>query len=205
MAKAINFVGERRKKLTQSQKKDQKLLRISIYAVMVVFAIFLITVGARLFFVFQVKNIVENETQIRNRILDNEPVERDYIIFANKLKKLSVFFGRRKDKQEALEFFSQVFGDEVIVSGIDYSSAKEDVVSFTIKAPNVFIMQRVFEILREDQVVSVYPNIEKSSMRRSATGNYTVDLAVVLVANAQTTSVPLDTLPENTTPESDEL
>ncbi|GIK83555.1 MAG: hypothetical protein BroJett025_01770 [Patescibacteria group bacterium] len=182
MAKAINFVGERRKKLTQAQKQDQKILKIAINALIGVFAVFLIVVGVRFYFVFRVKDIKDTEAQIRTRILANEPVEKDYIIFAQKLKKLALFFGRRKDKQEALVFFSEVFGPDVIVSGIDYSSDEEDVVSFTIKAPNVFVMERVFATLQEEQVTSVYPNIRKSSMRRSATGNYTVDLAVVLAA-----------------------
>lgn len=189
MAKSINFVGERRKKLTQAQKQDRKIMKISINVLVGVFAIFLIVVGTRFFFVLQVKNIQDTQAEIRNRILSNEPVERDYIIFAQKLKKLSVFFGKRKDKQEALIFFSEIFGNDVVVSGIDYSSSDEDTVSFTIKAPNVFVMERVFNTLEEDIVTSVYPNIKKSSMRRSATGNYTVDLAVVLSGNTTTTAV----------------
>lgn len=186
MAKSINFVSERRKKLTQAQKQDLKMMKISINVLIAIFAIFLIVIGARFYFVFQVKNIKDTQTEIRNRIISNEPIEKDYIIFANKLKKLSVFFGRRKDKQEALVFFSEVFGDDVIVSGIDFSSAEEDVVSFVIKAPNVFVMERVFNTLKEDQVTSVYPTINKSGMRRSSTGNYTVNLEVVLSDNTVT-------------------
>jgi len=180
MAKSINFVGERRKKLTQAQKNDLKLMKISINVLVGVFAIFLIVIGSRFYFVYQVKNIKDTQADIRSRILSNEPIEKDYIIFANKLKKLSVFFGRRKDKQEALVFFSEVFGEDVIVSGIDFSSTDEDVVSFVIKAPNIFVMERVFNTLQEEKVISVYPNIKKSGMRRSATGNYTVSLSVVL-------------------------
>jgi hypothetical protein len=186
MAKSINFVGERRKKLTKAQKQDKKILKITINVLVAIFSIFLIVIGARFYFVFQVKDIQDTQTQLRNRIITNEPIEKNYIIFAQKLKKLSVFFGRRKDKQEALVFFSEVFGDDVIVSGIDFSSAEEDVVSFVIKAPNIFVMERVFNTLQEERVTGVYPNIKKSSMRRSATGNYTVDLAVVLAEAATT-------------------
>lgn len=183
MAKEINFVGERRKKLTQAQKQDRKILKISVNVLVGIFAIFLIVIGARFYFVFQVKNIKDTQSQIRSRILANEPVEKDYIIFAQKLKQLSIFFGKRKDKQEALVFFSEIFGEDVIVSGIDYSSADEDTVSFTIKTPNVFVMERVFSMLSSERVTSVYPNIKKSTLRRSATGNYTVDLAVILSEN----------------------
>lgn len=197
MAKSINFVGERRKKLTKAQKQDKKIMKITVNVLVAVFAIFLIIVGARFYFVFQVKSIKDTQTEIRNRIIANEPIEKDYIVFAQKLKKLSVFFGKRKDKQEALVFFSKVFGSDVIVSGIDFSSADEDVVSFVIKAPNIFVMERVFNTLKEDRVVTIYPNIKKSSMRRSATGNYTINLEVILVEAAtitQAVATPKDPL-----------
>lgn len=180
MARTINFVGDRRTKLTEAQKNDRKLLKVSLFVLMGVFAIFLIVVGIRFYFVFAVKSVTDEQKDVRGVILSHESVEKDYIIFAQKLKQLSVFFGRRKDKQEALVFFSDIFGEDVIVSGIDYSSADEDVVSFTIKTPNVFVMQRVFETLGKPEVTTAYPKITKSNMRRSATGNYTIDLAVVL-------------------------
>jgi len=190
MARSINFVGERRKRLTEAQKKDQKAMKVSINVLVGVFALFLIVIGARFFFMFQVKSIKDTQLAVRTRILSNEQVEKEYILFAQKLKKLSVFFGRRKDKQEALVFFSEVFGSDVIVSGIDYSSAEEDVVSFVIKAPNIFVMERVFNTLEEATVTDTYPNIQKSSMRRSATGNYTVNLAVILTQEAISGEAP---------------
>ena len=184
MAKTINFVGERRKKLTQSQKQDQKIMKITINVLIGVFSIFVLVTIARFYYVFQVKGLHDNQDGIRARILANEPVEKEYIIFAQKLKQLSLFFGQRKDKQEALIFFSEVFGTDVIVSGIDYSSSNADTVSFTIKAPNIFVMDRVFTTLASTQVTDMYPNIKKQSMRRSATGNYTIDLSVVLAKDS---------------------
>lgn len=180
MAKSINFVGDRRKRLTKAQKKDKKIMKIMVNILIIVFIFFLIMIAARFFFVFRVKDLKDEQAGVRNVIISQEDIEKDYVIFAQKLKKLSVFFGKRKDKQESLEFFSDVFGDDVIVSGIDFSSADEDVVSFTIKAPNVFIMEEVFNILDGEEVRVKYPNISKSSMRRSGSGNYTINLAVVL-------------------------
>ncbi|MCB9813653.1 MAG: hypothetical protein H6772_04575 [Pseudomonadales bacterium] len=184
MSKSINFVGDRRKRLTKTQKQDKKIMGIMINVVIAIFAIFLIVLGLRVFYVFRVKSVKDEQISVKNIILSHESVEKEYIIFAQKLKKLAVFFGKRKDKQEALVFFSEVFGDEVIVSGIDYSSSDEDVVSFVIKAPNIFVMERVFTTIDSVDVASKYPNITKKNMRRSSTGNYTVDLTVILVAEA---------------------
>jgi hypothetical protein len=180
MSKSINFVGDRRKRLTKTQKQDKKVMEIMTNVLVGVFVVFLIVLGLKMFYVFRVKNVKDEQKDVRRIILSHEEVEKEYIIFAQKLKKLTVFFGKRKDKQEALVFFSKVFGDDVIVSGIDYSSADEDVVSFVIKSPNVFVMERVFDTLDSKDVVSKYPDISKSNMSRSSSGNYTVNLSVVL-------------------------
>lgn len=191
MSKSINFVGDKRKKLTKAQAQDKKIMAIMIYVLVGVFAVFLIVVGLRLFYVYRVKTVNDKQVEVKSVILSKESIEKEYIIFAQKLKKLSVLFGKRKNKQEALVFFSKVFGEDVIVSGIDYSSADEDVVTFTIKTPSVFVMEKVFDILQSEEVTTAYPQISKSSMRRTQSGNYSVNLAVILT-NEPTSTVPDD-------------
>lgn len=169
-----------------------------IYVLVGVFAVFLIVVGLRLFYVYRVKTVNDKQVEVKSVILSKESIEKEYIIFAQKLKKLSVLFGKRKNKQEALVFFSKVFGEDVIVSGIDYSSADEDVVTFTIKTPSVFVMEKVFDTLQSEEVTTAYPQISKSSMRRTQSGNYSVNLAVIL------TNEPAKTMPEEV-PATDDL
>ncbi len=198
MSQSINFVGDRRKRLNKTQKQDKKIMDIMINVLVGVFIIFLIVMGLRVFYVFRLKTIKDQQTGVRTVILSHETIEKEYIIFAQKLKKLSVFFGKRKDKQEALIFFSEIFGKDVIVSGIDYSSADEDVVSFTIKAPNVFIMERVFETLEDPKVSINYPNITKSNMSRSSSGNYSLSLSIVLPELAGSPTIDSNTKDANT-------
>ncbi len=182
MSKSINFVSDRRKNLTKSQKQDKKIMGIMINVLIGVFVVFLVVLILRFTYIFKVKTVADEQKNIKNVILSNEDIEKEYVIFAQKLKKLSVFFGKRKDKQEALTFFSNIFGEDVIVSGIDYSSADKDTVSFTIKTPSIFVMERVFAVLKTTDVTSNYPNITKSNMRRSASGNYTLNLTIMLVS-----------------------
>ena len=184
MSRSINFVAERQKKLTAHQLQDIKLLKISLWVLSGVFITFLITLAVRFYFVFEVKDLTAEQNRMRDNILSRQSVEQEYVIFAQKLKHLSGFFEKRKDKQEILIFFESLFGSDVIVSGIDYSSADSDIVLLTIKTPNVFVMEKAFETLSSESVVERYQNITKSNMRRSATGNYTVDLAVVLSETA---------------------
>lgn len=180
MSKTINFVAERRKKLSRSQQQDIKHFRLTSIITGAIFLVFLATVGVRLFFVYQVKQVADAQKNTRNIILSQEHVERDYNIFAYKLRSLSELFGKRRDKQEAFIFFSQVFGPEVIVSGIDYTASEQDILSFTIQAPNIFVLEKVFDTLQSDIVRDPYPKVARSDLRRTPLGFYTLKLTVTV-------------------------
>lgn len=178
--KTINFVGNRRKELHKAQVKDVFVFKWVLGVFIALFVFFLITLAARLYFVFEAKKLSDSYDLTKQNILAQQSVEKDFVIFAQKLKKLSTFFEKRKDKQEVLLFFNSVFGPEVIVSAIDYSSAESDIVLLTIKTPSIFAMERAWDTLDSSGVSGKYKDITKSNLRRSATGNYTVDLAIVL-------------------------
>lgn len=180
MPKTINFVGERRKKLDINQQKDKEVLKKVTYVLIGIFAVFLVTLGIRIYYVFQVREIREEQQTIRQVIASQQKTELDYNVFAQKLKQLTDLFGVRKDKQEAFEFFSRIFGPEVIISEIDYSSSANDILQFTIDTPSVFVMERVFEILRTDEVKNQFASVSKSELNRTATAGYSVKLTVTL-------------------------
>lgn len=178
MAIGVNFVSDTRKRLTNAQKQDLKYFQKLILVVAGAFAIFLLTLAIRFFFILQVKQITDRQNEVRAAIAAEEKLEEEYTIFAHKLKQLTQLFGKRKDKQEALIFFNEVFGPEVQVSGIDYSGTDEDVLSFTLSAPNVFLLERVFDILKSAAVTDQYKAVEKEGVRRRADGAYAMQLTL---------------------------
>lgn len=180
MSKTINFVGERRKKLDLTQRKDYEILKKVVYVFVAVFAVFLIALGTRLYYVFQVRGVLDEQDTIRQVISSQQQTELDYNVFAQKLKQLTELFGVRKDKQEAFEFFSQVFGPEVIISEIDYSSSSNDILQFTVQAPSVFVMEQVFETLDSPEVKGKFAGISKSGLSRSGQASYNLTLTVIL-------------------------
>lgn len=180
MARTINFVSKRQRKLTETQVQDRKILNYSLIGLGAVFAIFLAVLGARFYFVFQLDRVQEDQESTKQAILSQEEIERDYSIFAHKLRQLSLLFGTRQDKQEALIFFSELFGDSVVVSGIDYSESESNILSFTLQAPSIFVMEEVFEVLDSDAVVAEYPQITKDGLDRRDDGSYFISLTVQL-------------------------
>lgn len=180
MAREINFVAARRKKLTSEQKQDLVYFKYATWGVMVVVALLLVAVGVRLFAVYQVKKLTDAQASTRKAILSQEQVEKDYNVFAHKLKALSDLFGKRLDKQEAMVFFSQVFGQHIIISEIDYSAEDDDIVTFTLTAPSIFDLENVFTILEGPAVVEKYRSIVKSGLSRGSDGFYTIRLTIAL-------------------------
>ncbi len=201
MNRGINFVYERRKKLTQSQVKDRQFFRWSLIALGVVGGLLLIAIGLRLFFVFKLKAVTDAQTMARRAIQNQESIEKEFTLFAHKLKELSTLFGKRKNKQDALIYFSELFGDTAVVSGIDYSSSEEDVLTFTILTNNVFFLDSAFQILADPSVTEVYPSIEKSSLRRSGDGTYRVNLTINLLGEKIKADTPAKTVESDTTQE----
>lgn len=190
MNRGINFVYERRKRLTQSQVKDRQFFRWSLMALGAVGGVLLIVIGLRIFFVFRLKAVTDAQTVARRAIQNQESVEKEFTIFAHKLKELSTLFGKRKNKQDALIYFSELFGNVAVVSGIDYSSAEEDVLTFTIQTQNVFSLDSAFQILSQPQVTEAYPSIEKSSLRRGGDGGYRVNLTINLLGEKKPAPTP---------------
>ncbi|NCN51126.1 MAG: hypothetical protein GW762_03115 [Candidatus Pacebacteria bacterium] len=180
MAKGINFVANRRKRLTAQQVQDEKWFQYAIIGVIVVFVVFLITIGLRFFFLYRINALKDNQANARKAIEAQEQVEKDYNVFAHKLRALSDLFGKRQDKQEAMVYFSQVFGPQVIISGIDYSEDDNSIVSFTLTAPSVFDLENVFTVLESDEVLSKYAKVQKSDLGRGESGAYSIKLTIIL-------------------------
>jgi hypothetical protein len=185
MARDINFVAQRRKKLTAQQLQDKKFFGYAVGVVSVVFTIFVLVAGVRLFAVYQVKKIKDAQEAARMAILSQEQVEKEFNIFAHKLRALSDLFGKRQDKQKAMVFFSEIFGPTIIISEIDYSADDDDIVTFTLTAPSIFDLETVFSILDSPSVTDTYTSIHKSSLVRSSEGLYNVKLTVALGTTAE--------------------
>lgn len=181
MSKHINFVSARRKTLTKHQERDRKWFGWTTKMVLGVFGVFLLALGIRLFFMYQLKVVVDAQQVTRQAIVANEAIEREYTIFAHKLKQLSTIFIRRQNKQEALRFFNDLFGSEVKVSEIIYSSdGNEDILTFTLRAQSVFTLDEIFDKLNSPEVLNRFNNIEKESLRRSSDGSYGIQITLVL-------------------------
>ena len=181
MFSGVNFIKDRQKFLVKERKEDKKALLAASVLFGVVIGLSFLAVGLNFWFGRQVKQFKTTQAQLDRLIAENQAVELEYAVLVDKLKIISLLFGSRKVKQEALNYFSNLFDDEVVVSGIKYTdSENQESLSFSLKVPSVFHLEKVLERLDSDEVSKRFDQVKKHGLSRNSEGNYMVKVAVVL-------------------------
>lgn len=179
MAREINFVQGRRKKLTKDQKKDFQIFRIVIGVFGFLVVVFLITLGVDFYLQFQVKQAQDEQKQIERQVLAQESVEQSIVITTEKLKVLSELFEQRYDKQAAIDYFSNIFGSEVLIKDIKYE-ADERILSLRIQSQSIFVLEDVFLKLSDPSVAEQFGQVNKSELIRNDQGSYNMAITLSL-------------------------
>lgn len=179
MSREINFVQSRRKQLTKNQENDLKIFKITAGVFGFLVVIFLIVLGVNFFLQFQVKSVMDQEKRMETQILSNGLVEQSILITSEKLKVLSELFDQRYDKQAAIEYFSDIFGSEVLIKDINYE-ADEKILSLRIQATSIFILEQIFAQLANPEVQTKFGQVNKSELIRNDRGRYSMAITLSL-------------------------
>lgn len=183
MSRSINFVRDRQRNLSRLEVQDRVLFRWALIATSVAVALVLISVGARLFFLYQLRQITDDQKRLRSAIANKVEIEKSFTVFSFKLKSLTDLFGKRKEKQETLEYFSSLFAQDVVISQLAYSADTEEL-TFTLKGTNIFVMDTVMNTLNGSEVKERYPKMKKSTLSRASDGTYSMNLSIALSEKA---------------------
>ncbi len=175
----INFVRQRLKKLTKLEKKDKETFRLVAISTSVLLLILAVILGYKLYLTSQLKEVESSRENFLSRIKKQEEREKSFVLFVNKLRVLSGVFQKRKDKQEAISYFSQIFGPDVIIEKIAYD-AESQLLSFRLMAADIFTLEKVFELLSTQQSTQKFSSLTKSSLKRTSSGIYQMQITVVI-------------------------
>lgn len=175
----INFLIQRRVTLTKVEKGDKKIYFIGIGFFLLSLTIFIIVFGTRFFFENSIKNSGQEQKSLQQVILNEEQTEVAFLIFSNKLKTIKNLFENRSDKQQAIGFFSELFGSNVFIGGMEYNE-KESILSLKSTSNNVFDLEKTFNLLDNDDVKKRFSSLEKSGLSRKDDGSYSFQLLVGL-------------------------
>lgn len=179
MLTSINFVRERRKRLTESGLRDFDFFKISAIVTGAVLVVFLISLGIRLFFISKLQQVKEEQQRYQRLVVSQDEIEKSYIIFANKLRALTEIFKLRRNKQAALSYFSYVFGPKVVIERIAFD-ANSDILAFGLKATDVFELEKVMDILAAEETKRQFDSLTTNRLARTAGGEYQMQVTLVL-------------------------
>lgn len=179
MSRSINFVRDRQRTLSKLEIQDRKFLRIAGAGLAIVVLLTLLVITARFYLIYQYKAITEDQAQLRSQIVAREEIERSFTIFSHKLKILTDLFGKRKEKQETLAYFSNLFGPDVIIQQLSYD-ASDEMLSFTLQAKNIFVLDTVIVIMNSPELEARYPDLQKNGLNRGGSGNYSMNIMIAL-------------------------
>jgi len=189
MGRSINFVQNRRKKFTKSQANDFKVLKI----VAVLFGALIVILGIVFAVYFylssQVKNIKNEQKALEREILSQESTEQDVVVSTAKLKILLELFDLRYDKQAAIAYFSEIFGDKVLIKDINYDAGNK-ILSLRLQSESVFVLEEVFEKLANPEVEERFGLVNKSELNRNSEGAYGMAITLNLEKEEKTASAP---------------
>lgn len=179
MANTINFVQNRRKKLTKSQKNDFRIFQIVAGGFGVLILVFIVTMGLNFYLQFRVSGIQDQQKQMERRITDQQDVEKSIIITIEKIKVLAELFEQRYDKQSAIKYFSEIFGPQVLIKDIDYE-ADNQILSLRVESNSVFSLENIFEELSNPEVEEKFGKVAKSDLARNESGKYNMAITLTL-------------------------
>lgn len=179
MAREINFVQSRRNKLTKSQELDRRIFRISAAVFAIAIGGFLIALGINFYLKFQISSLENQQRNMEAQVLDQEQTEQSILVTSEKLKVLAELFALRFDKQAAIEYFSQIFGSDVMIKDIKYESDAK-ILSLRLQANSIFILERTFAQLANPEVAAQFGQVNKSELIRTDDGRYSMAITINL-------------------------
>lgn len=177
--KQINFVRYRRRQLTKIEERDARNFRWALYGFAATVVVLLVVMGARFVLASQLKRTSDSITSLKQSIKNKQHIEEEYLIFMKKVQVITDLFGQRREKQQALSYFSSLFDPEIIVSQLTYD-ADTHTLSFTLRAPSIFSMKEVFDTMRSSNVKAMYPTFSIGQLSRAADASYSMDIVLPL-------------------------
>lgn len=179
MSRQINFLAERRKSLTKVEVQDRKIIRIASIVFGATFVIFLLIFGVRFYFDRQLFQVREAQKVARSQILNDQSIERSFVIFVYKLTALANLTQDKQEKNQALNFFSNLFGPDVFVTQMTFLE-KEKILSLKIQSDSVFSLREVFSLMNTQPVRDQFVSVNPSDLIRTQNGDYEMVITAVV-------------------------
>ncbi|HEX9817564.1 MAG TPA: hypothetical protein VGA89_01560 [Patescibacteria group bacterium] len=180
----INFLNLRRASLGKTNKQDALYRRWTTRAFIVTLILFALATATNIFLTIRLRQANDKQSILSEQIAKDEPIEISFLIFAQKLKSVKEIYENRSNKQQAIDFFSNIFGDQVFLSGMNYGGEGNQL-SLRLTSADIFAFENTLTILSSEEVKNAFSTVSQSGLRRDETGSYSLDIAVELIKEGE--------------------
>ncbi len=187
----INFLRQQSLALSKQAQKDRKIFRVTVIATIVVIIISLGLIGLNAFLDTKTQSILADIDQSKKDIEAKKDTEIKYLFLIRKLEIIKELFSLRADKQAAINFFDDLFAEDVRISGIKYE-IEEGILSLTITSPHIFRLEEVFDKLKDPEISKNFLTMNRSNLKRTENAEYSFSLIVTLDKDSELVSIEED-------------
>lgn len=180
----INFLKKRIIQITKFEQQDKKAFKYALIFFSIATLITVSLLTAEIIISNQLKIIKKEQEQAKNRIVKNENVELQFLIFSNKLNLVKKIFEQRSNKQSAISYFTNIFPDGIYISGIEYDDRSQALL-MKITSVNVFLLEKAFAILNSQETSNNFAKLNKEGLTRANDGKYTMSINITLLAEGE--------------------
>lgn len=205
----VNFLRTEQLRLTEQAQQDKKLFKYAALGTGALCFVFALIFGINQFLAFRINRVEANIDRMSNQISGQKQLEAEYLFFVDKLKIIRELFELRQNKQLAIEYFSELFPEDVEISGIKYD-VESGILSLRITSPHVFRLEDCLEILEKPEVLAEFKGLNKTALQRKEDATYSFNLIISLTSDSELLKEgrgfgnPEDTIQPETTVEPDE-
>ncbi len=173
----INFLSKQNVKLSKQQEKDRLIFKYALIVFIVCSVAFLGIFSINLYLQYRINQVQAQVMTAKKQIDSERTLEANYLFFVNKLTIIRELFDQRANKQIAMGFFSELFGPNITISGLNYNM-EEGILSLQVVSPHVFYLEEALEVLEDPDVTKYFTSLTKSNLNRQPMGQYAFSLTV---------------------------
>lgn len=179
MQLSINFLNLHRKKLSNLEASDRKYYRIILSIAIGSVVVGCVLLAINIYIQFLAGQMLTKKNSLESRVLQQENLEESALILSSKLQIINQLINQRSDKQEAITYFTELFGPDVFIKDIDFE-ASGGILSLRLESQTIFAFNRVVDLLENQVTLGRFSSLTKSDLARGRTGAYALTVTVTL-------------------------
>lgn len=180
---SLNFLRQRRQKLSVLRKQDSLILTISIGFMAVVL---LVTLGLIAYTINQdqqLNKLKGDEGEVTKTLASMTDKEAEYLVYSARLKTLAIIWPMRGSQQKTLDFLTDITMTNVSYQQVTFDQTKR-LLEFSVVTTDYFALEEFITLVRTPAIQDRLESFAIGGVRRDDQGRYSFSVDMQLKAES---------------------